>query len=147
MGNVFFGEAAEVAHFDDFHHSLIHFGKLVEGVAHAKDFLFGRMDGLGYSSVECHVHLVASPTLRVALAHGIDDDRAHNVRRVGQEMRTLRDAKPAGLENAQKCLMNQRRRVEQSQGLVATESGAGELAKLLVQNGKELLRWLAAFTQ
>src|SRR5260370_6007121 len=82
----------------------------------------------------------------MTLPNKVDDDRSHDLCRIGHKTRTLGRVDAARLENAQKRFMDQRRGIEQSDGLVPLESGVRKTAEIVVQVRKKLLGCLVFAT-
>jgi len=110
--DLFFGETAKIAHLDNFDQALVNLCEFIQGFRDAEDFLFAGNNPFG-GGIEGDARAVATPPGGVALPQFVDNDRPHHLRRIGHKPGTLGDIDRAGLENAQKRLVDKRSSVEQ----------------------------------
>ena len=89
--------------------------------------------------VQGHHGQIAAAPHGLAFAYRIDDDRAHDLRCVGEEGLVVLDAQLPGLQEAQVRLVDERGGLEKGVASTATKPGAGELAQLGIRRLEQLV--------
>ena len=112
-GDFLLGHAGEIAHLDHLHQARVLDLQGLDGVVDLDDFVLPGAQVFGELCIERHVHGVAAAALRLALSREVDDDRAHDARRVGEEVAALGAGELAGALEAQKALVQQHGGVQQ----------------------------------
>lgn len=138
LTDLFFGETTKVAHLDNFDQALIDLREFIQGFRNAEDLLFAGSNPFD-GGIERDSRVVATAPGGVALPHLVDYDRAHHLRRIGHKPGALGDIDLAGLENAEKRLVDKRSSVEQRERFVASQAGMRQPAEVLVEQREDLL--------
>ena len=114
FGHLFFRHPREVAHLDHAHQPFVDRGQLLQRFVDSHDFALARIGAATAESSSPDVHHISATPIGGAPPHEIDDDRAHDPRRVGHELRPVVRFQRTGFEQAHVRLVHEAGGIEQS---------------------------------
>ncbi len=85
------------------------------------------------------MHRIAATPIGRAPANEVDDDRAHDPRRIGHELHPVCRVQRPGLEQAQVSLVDEAGGIEQCQVAASAQSRMRHLAQVRIQQAEELI--------